>query len=309
MVAGGLNIEKGGNIVVSALEHHSNFLPWMERCKRDGREFRIVFPKSDDGLLTEEDFAEKIDGNTRVVALAHVSNVFGTILPVEEVARIAHENNACVVVDAAQSAPHMQVDVNSLKVDFLALSGHKVCGPTGSGMLFVRRERFPSLGSIHPGGGTVVSVDSSNVKYLSTTERLEGGTLAFCEIMAMAEAFKYVKKIGFDQILDHDRKLLKVAYEKLEDVKGLELYGPPAEKRVNTITFNIQGIKPTEVAKMLDSSHKIAVRSGHLCAQILTKEVLCVEEGLVRASTYFYNKEEELDTFAESTKNIVYSKA
>jgi cysteine desulfurase/selenocysteine lyase len=127
--------------------------------------------------------------------------------------------------------------------------------------------------------------------------------------MAMAEAFKYIKKIGFDQILGHDRKLLKVAYEKLEDVKGLELYGPPAEKRVNTITFNIQGIKPTEVAKMLDSSHKIAVRSGHLCAQILTKEVLCVEEGLVRASTYFYNKEEELDTFAESTKNIVYSKA
>ncbi|MGQ9781503.1 MAG: aminotransferase class V-fold PLP-dependent enzyme [Nitrososphaeria archaeon] len=306
IVARGIRFDEGGgNIVVTALEHHSNFLPWMEKCKREGREFRVVYPKKGESTILEDDFLRYIDRETRLVALAHVSNVLGTILPVREVSKIAHENGAYVVLDAAQSAPHMRIDVEELNVDFLALSGHKICGPTGSGLLYMRKDLMERVDPLYLGGGTVLSVQPSSYELLTPPAKYEAGTVAHCEAMAMVDAFEYVSKIGLDDILDHDRHLIRLAHELLENVDGVKIYSPTAEKGTSIFAFAIENLDPTEVAMILDSSSNIAVRSGHLCAQICTKEVLSEPEGVVRASTYIYNTEKEIKMFAEAVKDIV----
>lgn len=305
IIANGLKLENKGNIVVTALEHHSNFLPWMRRCQLEGREFRIVYPKREDGTITLEDFIEQIDSQTRLVAFTHVSNTLGVILPVQEVVKVAHERNAYVVLDAAQSAPHMQIDVKQSGVDFLALSGHKVGGPTGSGLLFIKKEYEEKVEPLYLGGGTVINVEPSCFEYVNPPSRFEAGTVASCEVMAMADAFEYVKSIGLNNILQHDRKLIKIANQLLGNIKGIKIYGPPADNRTSIFAFNIEGMDPTEVAMILDSSNNIELRSGHLCAQVYTKKVLGEPEGIVRASTYFYNTERDITMFAKAVKDIV----
>ena len=305
IIAKGLKLEDKGNIVVTALEHHSNFLPWMRRCQLEGREFRIVYPKRKDSTITLEDFVEQIDNQTRLVALTHVSNTLGIILPVQEVVKVAHERNAYVVLDAAQSAPHMPIDVKQSGVDFLALSGHKVCGPTGSGLLFIKREYEKQVEPLYLGGGTVLNVEPSCFEYINPPSRFEAGTVAHCEVMAMADAFEYIKRIGLNDVLQHDRQLMKIANQLLENVKGIKIYGPPVNNRTSIFAFNIEGMDPTEVAMILDSSNNIEIRSGHLCAQVCTKKVLGEPEGIVRASTYFYNTEKDITMFAKAVKDIV----
>lgn len=305
IIANGLKLENKGNIVVTALEHHSNFLPWMRRCQLEGREFRIVYPKREDGTITLEDFIEQIDSQTRLVAFTHVSNTLGVILPVQEVVKVAHERNAYVVLDTAQSAPHMQIDVKQSGVDFLALSGHKVGGPTGSGLLFIKKEYEGKVEPLYLGGGTVINVEPSCFEYVNPPSRFEAGTVASCEVMAMADAFEYVKRIGLNNILQHDRKLIKIANQLLGNIKGIKIYGPPADNRTSIFAFNIEGMDPTEVAMILDSSNNIELRSGHLCAQVYTKKVLGEPEGIVRASTYFYNTERDITMFAKAVKDIV----
>jgi cysteine desulfurase/selenocysteine lyase len=305
MLSLGLKTTKGDNIVVSALEHHSNFLPWMRKCQNTGGNLRIVFPKNEEGLITADDFAQQIDKNTRIVALTHVSNVLGTILPVKEIVKIAHENDAVVVLDAAQSAPHMPVDVKKLNVDFLTFSGHKICGPTGAGLLYIKKDMAERMEPVRLGGGIVAYVDATRYELLDPPARFEAGTLPYCEVMAMADAFEYVRRIGFENILSHDRKLITIAHEILHNVRGLKIYGPSIKNKTSIFAFNIMGLDPTEVAMILDTSNKVEVRSGHLCAQICTRKILGEAEGVVRASTYFYNKEEEIVTFAESVKKIV----
>jgi len=305
LIANGLKLEDKGNIVVTALEHHSNFLPWMRRCQREGREFRIVYPKKKDGTITLEDFMEQINNQTRLVALTHVSNTLGIILPVQEVVKVAHERNAYVVLDAAQSAPHMPINVKQSDVDFLALSGHKVCGPTSSGLLFIKKEYDNLVEPAYLGGGTVLNVEPSCFEYINPPSRFEAGTVAHCELMAMADAFEYVARVGLNNIFQHDRQLMKIGNQLLENVKGIKIYGPPVEDRTSIFAFNIEGIDPTEVAMILDSSNNIEVRSGHLCAQVFTKKVLGEPEGIVRASSYFYNTEKEMTMFAEAVKDIV----
>ncbi|MGQ9781154.1 MAG: aminotransferase class V-fold PLP-dependent enzyme [Nitrososphaeria archaeon] len=304
LIARGLKMRKGGNVVVSALEHHSNYLPWMLRCKRDRRELRVVLPKREDGLITSEDFAEKIDEMTRVVAIPHVTNVLGTILPVKEVVKLAHRNGAYVVLDAAQSAPHISLDVKELDADFLALSGHKVCGPTGSGILYVKKELSGKVEPMNYGGGACQSVDLSHFKFFSPPHMFEAGTIPFCEAMMMADAFDYVGKIGLQKIFEHDKELVKMMHELLGNLKGLKVYGPGLEHRTSIFTFNLEGVDPMELGMMLDSAGKIEVRSGHLCAQIGTCRVLREKDGVVRASTYFYNTEDDVQKFTDSLKKI-----
>jgi cysteine desulfurase/selenocysteine lyase len=311
LIARGLRIGKGGNIVVTALEHHSNFLPWLLRCKRDHREFRIVFPRRGDGILYPQDFTEKIDEATKIVAVSHVTNVLGTILPVKEITKIAHEKGAYVVLDAAQSAPHIPLDVKELNVDFLVLSGHKVCGPSGSGLLYVKKELAEKVEPLNYGGGACRSVDISKFEYMESPLKFEAGTIPFCEILMMADALEYVKKIGLKNILDHEKKLLKIAHELLDNLSSLKIYGPSLEFKTSIFTFNLKGVNPMDLGMMLDSIGKIEVRSGHMCAEICTKRVLKEKDGVVRASTYFYNNEEDIRKFAESLKKIAsaFSKA
>jgi cysteine desulfurase/selenocysteine lyase len=305
MVARGIRLRKNGNIVISALEHHSNYVPWVTRCRRSRREFRVVFPKKADGVIDVDDFAEKIDRKTRVVALTHVSNVLGTISPVEEIVKVAHENGAYVVLDAAQSAPHMTIDVKKLDVDFLALSGHKVCGPTGSGILYIKKDLFENIEPINYGGGACHTVDVSTFKLLPPPLNFEAGTIPFCEVMMMADGFQYVKKIGLDNILKHDRKLVKMAHELLSDIKNLKIYGPDVDKKTSIFTFNLKGIDSMELGMMLDSISQIEVRSGHMCAQVTTRRILGQREGVVRASTYFYNSEGDIEKLVDSVKKVV----
>ncbi|MGD0330865.1 MAG: cysteine desulfurase [Nitrososphaeria archaeon] len=304
LIARGLKIAKDGNVVVSALEHHSNYVPWLVRCRRSRKEFRVVFPKQADGIITIDDFAEKIDKKTRVVALTHVSNVLGTISPVEEVVKVAHENGAYVLLDAAQSAPHLSIDVKKLNVDFLALSAHKICGPTGSGLLYVKRDLFESIEPINFGGGACYTVDVSSFKLLPPPFRFEAGTIPFCEVMMMADGFQYVKKIGLQNILDHDRKLIRMAHELVSGIKNFKIYGPDVDKKTSIFTFNLKGIDSMEVGMMLDSIGQIEVRSGHMCAQVTTRSVLGEREGVVRASTYFYNNEGDIEKLTDSLKKI-----
>ncbi|MEM3404577.1 MAG: cysteine desulfurase [Nitrososphaeria archaeon] len=306
MVANGLNLgEYGGNIVVTALEHHSNLLPWMRKCYKEGRELRIVFPKRSDGVITVDDVAEKIDEETLLVAFTHVSNVLGTILPVEDIVKVAHEHNTYTVLDAAQSVPHMKLDVKRLGVDFLALSGHKICGPTGSGILYIRDTCFDKVEPVFVGGGSIVDVETTHFTYAEPPSKFEAGTIAYCEAMALADALKYVSQIGFDNILSHDKKLIRLAHELIGDIKGLEIYGPSPNDKTSLLAFNINGLDPSEVAMILDSTSGIEVRSGHLCAQVCTKRVLGQPNGIVRVSSYFYNTEGEITKLADTIKHIV----
>lgn len=306
MVANGLNLgEYGGNIVVTALEHHSNLLPWMRKCYKEGRELRIVFPKRSDGVITVDDVAEKIDEETLLVAFTHVSNVLGTILPVEDIVKVAHEHNTYTVLDAAQSVPHMKLDVKRLGVDFLAFSGHKICGPTGSGILYIRDTCFDKVEPVFVGGGSIVDVETTHFTYAEPPSKFEAGTIAYCEAMALADALKYVSQIGFDNILSHDKKLIRLAHELIGDIKGLEIYGPSPNDKTSLLAFNINGLDPSEVAMILDSTSGIEVRSGHLCAQVCTKRVLGQPNGIVRVSSYFYNTEGEITKLADTIKHIV----
>jgi len=306
VIANGLNLgESGGNIVVTALEHHSNFLPWIRKCQKEKRELRIIFPKRDDGVITADDFAEKVDDQTLLVAFTHVSNVLGTVLPVEDIVKIAREKNAYTVLDAAQSAPHLKIDVKRLGVDFLAFSGHKICGPTGSGILYIRDTCFDKVEPVFVGGGSITDVETTHFDYAEPPSKFEAGTIAYCEAMALADALKYVSQIGFDNILSHDRELIKLAHELIGNIQGVEIYGPSPDDKTSILAFNIDGLDPSEVAMILDSTSGIEVRSGHLCAQVCTKRVLGQPDGVVRVSSYFYNTEGEIIKLADTIKYIV----
>ena len=304
MVARGLKLEKGGNIVVSALEHVSNYLPWLKRCQNDNRKFEVVFPQRREKMLVEDDFAEKINKETRVVSLAHINNVLGTFLPVEKVSKIAHENGAYFVLDAAQSAPHVPLDVKKLDVDFLAFSGHKICGPTGAGALYIKRGLADNVEPLNYGGGAISDVELFDFRYAEKPFKFEAGTIAFCEILAMAEGIKYVKNIGLEKILEHDKRLIKQAYEILSEISCIRIYQPEIENATSILTFNIGNMNPNFISIMFDSLGQIEVRGGHLCAPIATKKVLKEKNGVVRLSTYFYNTEEDIEKFVEVARKI-----
>jgi cysteine desulfurase/selenocysteine lyase len=304
LIARGLKLEDSGNIVVSAFEHASNYLPWLKKCQNENRKFEVVFPQKKEKILTGEDFAEKINKRTRVVSLAHVNNVLGTISPIEEVSEIAHENGAYFVLDAAQSAPHMPLDVKKLDVDFLAFSGHKICGPTGAGVLYIKRDLADKVEPLNYGGGAISDIELFEFEYAKGPHKFEAGTIAFCEVLAMAEGIKYVKNIGFENILKHDRKLIRYAYELLSDISNIRIYQPEIENVTSILTFNVGSVDPNFVSLMLDSLGQIEVRGGHLCAPIATKRVLKEKRGVVRISTYFYNTEEDIEKFAEAIRKI-----
>lgn len=302
LVANGIKWRKGDKIVSTLLEHHSNFITW-QRLKNRGVELAVVRPNKE-GLFRIQDFEEAIDEKTKLVSVTHLSNVLGVVSPVQEISKIAKEKGAEVLVDGAQSVPHMRVDVKSLDCTYLAFSGHKMLGPTGIGVLYVREEAIQKLEPLSIGGGTIADVSLEGYELTKPPERFEAGTPPIAEAIGLGEAIRYLSRIGFPSIERHERFLTKLTCQALGDLRGVEVYGPAdVSKRRGIIPFNLQGVASDDVARMLAGAN-IMVRSGHHCALPLHKEVL-KRPGTVRVSLYIYNTAEEIERLSQIVAGIV----
>jgi cysteine desulfurase/selenocysteine lyase len=301
-VASGLKWKRGDKVVTTLLEHHSNFLPWL-RLKSLGVELDIVKPDKN-GKFNVSAFEEVIDHKTRLVAVTHVSNVLGTITPIEEISAICEKKNALLLVDGAQSIPHIHVDVRNLGCNFLCFSGHKMLGPTGTGILWMKEDFLDRLEPLNFGGGMIDDVSLNGYELTKGYERFEGGTPNIAGVIGFGRAIDYLKKIGIDKIKDHEAKLTERLLEGLLEIRRVEIYGSlNSKERVGLVSFNIKDLNPHDVALMLDEASNIMVRSGHLCCMPLMK-YFGLKEGAVRVSLYLYNTEEEVDIFLETVKEI-----
>ncbi len=305
IVASGLNWKKGDKIVTAVIEHHSNFIIWLRVRDKHSVQVEVVRPRepATKGILDPADFEKIIDDKTKLVAITHVSNVLGVITPVTEIAEIAHEHGAYVLIDAAQSVPHLKVDVQQTGCDFLAFSGHKMCAPTGSGVLYIREELIDEVEPLCIGGGTISDVGLDYYKLNGSPRRFEAGTPDVAAAIGLGAAIDYLQRIGMKNIESHEKKLVKRMYEGLSELPKVEVYGPEPEHRVGIMPFNVGDLNPHDVALALDVSADIMVRSGHHCALPLSKTILG-KLGSVRASVYIYNTKEEIDKLASAVKEI-----
>jgi cysteine desulfurase/selenocysteine lyase len=306
-VANGLNWKKGDKVVTSLIEHHSNFIVWLRLKKRFGVDVEIARPNKQ-GLFNIADFEKAIDDKTRLVAITHVSNVLGVITPVEEIAKIAHEHGAHLLVDGAQSVPHLKVDVQKIGCDYLAFSGHKMLGPTGVGVLYARNELLDNMEPLSIGGGTIDDVGLDYYKLAESPTKFEAGTPPIAEAIGLGAAVDYLKDVQLENIEAHERELVRRMYRGLVDVPNVEVYGPEKpEQRTGIVSFDVEGLNPHDVALALDVSADIMVRSGHHCCLPLTKELLKRREGTVRASLYLYNTKEEVEKLISTVDEIARS--
>lgn len=305
IVANGIRWKKGDKIVTSILEHHSNYVVWLRLKQRNGVEVEVVMPKEPmiQGVLDPIDFERAIDDKTKLVAVTHVSNVLGTVTPVEEIAKIAHEHEALVLVDGAQSVPHMKVDVRRIGCDFLAFSGHKMCGPTGVGVLYMNNNVMDQVEPLSIGGGAIEDVDIDLYTLNKTSKRFEAGTPPIAEIIGLGAAVDYLQKLGLNNIAEHERKLTRQMYEEFCEIPEVEVYGPEPKDKIGIQAFNVDGLNSHDVALALDVTANIMTRSGHHCALPLLKRVI-KRDGLIRASTYFYNTKEEVNKLSEAVCDI-----
>jgi cysteine desulfurase / selenocysteine lyase len=301
---GDANVRAGDRILLSVMEHHSNLVPWQQLAQRSAA--RLDFIEIDgEGRLALEGLDTLLTEQTRIVALTHQSNVLGTINPVREIAARAHDVGALVLVDAAQSVPHMPVNVQELGVDFLAFSGHKMCGPTGIGALWGRRKILEAMPPFLGGGSMIKNVALHETTYADIPARFEAGTPAIGEAIALGEAVDFLGSIGMEKVYAHELHLLSCALERLSQVEGLRIYGPKTlEMRGAAVSFTLEGVHPHDVAAMLDGEG-IAVRAGHHCCQPL--HALLDIPASTRASFYLYNIAEEVDRLAaglEKTRRL-----
>jgi cysteine desulfurase / selenocysteine lyase len=288
------NVGEGDEIVITYMEHHSNIIPWQQVAKATGATLKYI-PLTDDGSLDLEEVRNIVTSNTKIVAVMHVSNVLGTINPVKEIARIAHENEAVMVVDGAQSAPHMKVDVQDLDCDFYAFSGHKMGGPTGIGVLYGKKALLEKMEPVEFGGEMIDFVNLYDSTWKELPWKFEGGTPIIAGAIGLGAAIDFLEDVGLDNIAAHEHKLAQYALEKLSTVEGITIYGP--KERAGVVTFNLDEVHPHDVATVLDADG-IAVRAGHHCAQPLMKYLNV--SATARASFYLYNTEEEIDRFVSS---------
>ncbi|HGH7178807.1 cysteine desulfurase SufS [Bacillus luti] len=288
------NVKEGDEIVISYMEHHSNIIPWQQVAKKTGATLKYL-PLQPDGTISLEDVRQTVTPNTKIVSIMQVSNVLGTINPVKEIGTIAHENGAIMVVDGAQSTPHMKVDVQDLNCDFYALSAHKMCGPTGIGVLYGKKELLNNMEPIEFGGEMIDFVDLQESTWKELPWKFEAGTPIIGNAIGLGAAIDFLEEIGLDNIEKHEHELAQYALERLSEVDGVTIYGP--KHRAGLVTFNIEDVHPHDVATVLDVEG-IAVRAGHHCAQPLMKWLKA--SSTARASFYLYNTKEEIDTFVES---------
>ena len=292
------NLSKGDEIVISQMEHHSNFVPWQQLAKQ--RNLKLKFIKIDDeGNLDEESIKENITKKTKIVSLTHVSNVLGTINPIEELAKIAHEKGAIFVVDGAQSTPHMAVDIKKLDVDFYAFSGHKMLGPTGIGVLYGKRELLENMQPFLYGGEMIREVRFDDTKFNELPYKFEAGTPNIIEGIGLGVAIDYLNKVGMKQIHERDKELVDYAIERLKEIDGITIYGP--KQRGAVVAFNVHGVHAHDVSQILDSEG-VAIRAGHHCCMPLMS-VLGIT-ATARASFYLYNTEQEIDTLINAIHKV-----
>jgi cysteine desulfurase / selenocysteine lyase len=293
------NLGPGDVVLVTELEHHSNFVPWQYIAKRTGAAFRAI-PLDDQGELRLDALDEAAGGDrVKVVAVNLVSNALGTINPVEALAPWAHERGAILVVDAAQAAPHHPVDVQALGCDFLAFSSHKMCGPTSVGALWGRLELLESMAPFNLGGHMIRSVKLDQTTWGQVPAKFEAGTQPIAEAVGFGAAVDYLTEIGLEAIEEHERALAEQAIERLSEIPGVRLYGPPAERRAGIVSFNLDGVHPHDVAQVLDMDG-VAIRAGHHCCQPLMSKLGVAATN--RASFYLYSLPEEVERLAEGVE-------
>jgi len=289
---GRANVEESDEIVITHMEHHSNIIPWQQLAKEKGAVLKYV-PLQEDGTITLEDVRATITSKTKIVAIMMVSNVLGTMNPIKEITKIAHENGAVMMVDGAQAAPHMKIDVQDLDCDFFAFSGHKMVGPTGIGVLYGKKKHLEAMEPVEFGGEMIDFVGLYDSTWKELPWKFEGGTPIIAGAIGLGAAIDFLEDIGLSNIEAHEHKLAAYALEKMSAVEGMKIFGPqdPAQ-RAGLVTFNIDDVHPHDVATVLDSEG-IAVRAGHHCAQPLMKWLNV--SATARASFYLYNTEEEID--------------
>ena len=295
----GALMQERDEVIISASEHHSNIVPWQLACQRSGATLKVI-PMNEKGILDLEVYNQLLNKRTKIVCVQHVSNALGNIHPIEEIIEKAHRVGAVVLVDGAQAAPHLQPDMQTLDVDFYAVSAHKMYGPTGIGALYGKEELLLRLPPYQGGGEMIKEVHFEESTYADLPYKFEAGTPNICGGIAFGATIDYIQQLGMDAIATHEHKLLEYAIAKLQNIEGITLYGnDDLNKRTAVISFNLQNIHPYDVGVILDQ-FGIAVRTGHHCAQPIM-DFYCIP-GTVRASFAVYNTFEEIDTFVEAVK-------
>lgn len=296
---GRANVGEGDEIVITHMEHHSNIIPWQQLAREKGAVLKFI-DLEEDGTITLDKVREAVTERTKIVSIMHVSNVLGTVNPIKEITEIAHANGAVMVVDGAQAAPHMKVDVGQLDCDFYAFSGHKMVGPTGIGVLYGKKELLNKMEPVEFGGEMIDFVGLYESTWKELPWKFEGGTPIIAGAVGLGAAIDYLEKIGLDNIEKHEQHLAEYAMKKMSEVEGITIYGPlDPEKRASLITFNLNDVHPHDLATVLDM-HGIAVRAGHHCCQPLMKWLDV--SATARASFYIYNTEEDVDRLVDGLR-------
>jgi len=293
-------IKQDDEIIISELEHHSNIVPWQMLCERTGAKLKVI-PTNDAGELIISEYEKLLSKKTKFVSVAYVSNAFGTINPVKEIIVKAHKFGAKVLLDAAQAAPHIKIDVQDLDCDFLAFSAHKVYGPTGMGILYGKEDILNAMNPYHGGGEMIETVTFEKTTYNKLPYKFEAGTPNICGAIAMAEGLKFVDEIGIENIAKHENDLLVYATEKMLKIDGLKIYGT-AKNKSGVISFLIDGIHPFDLGVLLDKQG-IAIRTGNHCTQPLMAK-FCIE-GTCRASFAIYNTKEDVDALIKGINRAI----
>ncbi len=290
------HVQEGDEIVISYMEHHSNIIPWQQVAKAKKATLKYI-ELTEDGQMTLDAVRAQVTERTKIVSVAYASNVLGTINPVKEIAEIAHEHGAVMVVDAAQAAPHMTIDVQQMDCDFLAFSGHKMAAPTGIGVLYGKRALLEQMEPVEFGGEMIDFVGLHDSTWKELPWKFEGGTPIIAGAVGLGAAIDFLEEIGLEQIATHEQELVAYAIEKMSQIEGIELYGPlDPKRRAGLITFNLKQVHPHDLATALDMEG-IAIRAGHHCAQPLMKWL--EQSATARASFYLYNTKEDVDRLVE----------
>nr|MDH3175013.1 cysteine desulfurase [Bacillus pumilus] len=283
------NLKEGDEIVITHMEHHANIIPWQQAAKATGATLKYI-PLQEDGTLSLEDVKQTITHQTKIVAVTHVSNVLGTINPIKEIAKIAHDHGAIIVVDGAQSTPHMQIDVQDLDCDFFAFSGHKMCGPTGIGVLYGKKDLLNNMEPAEFGGEMIDFVDLYDSTWKELPWKFEAGTPIIAGAVGLGKAIDFLNEIGMEEVSRYEHQLATYALERFKELEGATVYGP--QHRAGLVTFNLDDVHPHDASTVLDTEG-VAIRLGHHCAQPLMKWLGV--SATARASFYLYNTEEEID--------------
>ncbi|MBR6289775.1 MAG: cysteine desulfurase, partial [Acholeplasmatales bacterium] len=291
------NLKPGDEVITTELEHHSSNMPWFNVCQKTGATLKYV-PLNEEGRITVEAFKSVLTDKTKVVAITYVSNVMGYITPIKEIIKLAHEKGAIVSLDGAQAVPHMKVDVKDLDCDFLSFSGHKLCGPTGIGVLYGKLDLLEKMPPIEFGGDMADTVTTKSQTYKASPYKFEAGTPIIAGAIGLARACQFIESIGFDNIIAQENKLRKLAISELQKIDGVIIYNKTCETGI--VSFNLEGVHPHDAASVFDNND-VCIRAGHHCAQLITSWLKTI--GTVRASFYFYNTEEDVYKFIKAVKD------